>query len=214
MNTSTQSVFYARMILALLYLVGCVGFTIPATEPLFSLLSPFNLLLSGMVLFLFQEKWTAGLVLALPLVALIGFGAELLGTQTGLLFGNYSYGPVLGLKLWDTPLLIGLNWLVLSFGIYTGLRRLPLGWWLPPLGALLMVAFDYVMEPVAVRLDMWSWQGNVIPLKNYIDWFLLSFVLFAGMKLFRLNHRNQLAVWIVLCQFVFFLVLNISLNLI
>ena len=41
--------------------------------------------------------------------------AEILGVNYGLIFGKYDYGDNLGLKLLGVPLLIGLNWVVLTF---------------------------------------------------------------------------------------------------
>lgn len=202
----------ARLVLAILYAVGIVGFSLPQTAPIFADLSPLNLLFSCVLLLLFQQNWSGKISLAFVCIALVGFFAELLGTQTSLLFGSYQYGPVLGWKIWDTPLLIGINWLVLSVGIYVLLQPFKLGWLLPFLGALLMVIFDWVMEPVAVQLNMWQWDGGLIPWRNYTDWFLLSFVIFLFMKMLRLNLRNPLAVWVVGCQFIFFLALNISLK--
>jgi len=204
----------AKMVIVILYLVGVVGFSMQQAEPLFRQLSPYNLLLSLAVLLFFHREWSVRQVVVLLMVALFGFVAELIGTQTGMLFGNYSYGPVLGYKVMDTPLLIGVNWLVLCYGFYVLLTKLKLIYTLPLVGALLMVGFDFVMEPVAVRLDMWSWQEGLIPFKNYIDWFLLSFLLLLLMQLTKLKLINALAVWIVVCQFVFFLVLNVTLMLV
>ena len=208
----TKLVWPARIVVAILYLVGIAGFILPATEGLFKQLSAWNLLFSFLVLLYFHAFWSVKVFAGLFAVTVIGFVAELVGTQTGLLFGQYAYGPVLGLKLWQTPVLIGVNWLVLCYGVYVALSAVKKNWWMPVAGALLMVLFDFVMEPVAVRFDMWQWENGHIPMKNYIDWFLLSFLLLAGMKDLKLNIRNPLAVWIVVCQFVFFLALNLKLN--
>ncbi|RKD91808.1 carotenoid biosynthesis protein [Mangrovibacterium diazotrophicum] len=205
-------IWSARIVVAVLYFVGIVGFSLPETEGIFKQLSAWNLLFSFLVLLYFQTSLSVRVFLALLAVAVAGFAAELVGTQTGLLFGHYTYGLVLGLKLWQTPLLIGVNWLVLCYGVFVGLSALKLKWWMPVVGALLMVLFDFVMEPVAIRYDMWSWENGAIPFKNYVDWFLLSYLLLAGMKDLKLNIRNPLAVWIVVCQFLFFLALHLKLN--
>src|SRR5689334_23098853 len=47
-----------------------------------------------------------GIVYALTLAA------EVIGVATGAIFGAYSYGEVLGFKLLEVPLIIGLNWVV------------------------------------------------------------------------------------------------------
>lgn len=211
MFEGTKLVWPARIVVAILYLVGIAGFSLSATENLFKQLSAWNLLFSFLVLLYFHNRWSVKVFAGLLAVAVLGFVAELAGTQTGLLFGNYAYGPVLGLKLWQTPVLIGVNWLVLCYGVYVALSGVKMSWWMPLIGALLMVLFDFVMEPVAVRFDMWTWENDHIPMKNYIDWFLLSFLLLTGMKALKMNIRNPLAVWIVVCQFLFFLVLHLKL---
>nr|MBD3621967.1 carotenoid biosynthesis protein [Sunxiuqinia sp.] len=119
----------------------------------------------------------------------------------------------LGVQLLNTPLLIGINWLILAYGVFVLFRKINLRWYFPLVGALLMVAFDFVMEPVATALNMWSWETEQIPLKNYVDWYLVSVLIFALMRATRLQLNNRLAVWILLVQFVFFLGLNIILKL-
>jgi putative membrane protein len=76
-------------------------------------------------------------------------------------------------------------------------------------GALAMVAFDWIMEPVAVATDMWNWTNGQIPVKNYIDWFLVSAVLFLSIRIFKVELNNRLAGWLLLMQAVFFLLLNL-----
>ena len=73
------------------------------------MIDPWNL--SGWAVALFL--WT--LPIAVFLIAFaIGFSAELIGVHSGMLFGNYSYGNNLGLKLAEVPLIIGINWGVLA----------------------------------------------------------------------------------------------------
>ncbi|MGD9930711.1 MAG: carotenoid biosynthesis protein [Mangrovibacterium sp.] len=201
-----------KLVLVILYLVGIAGFSMQWSYSLFANLTPLNLLLTFAMLLLAHEGWDLKTVLVLSSVAFIGFVAELIGVHTQWLFGHYWYGPTLGLKLLETPILIGINWLVLSYGVYVLLAPLNLGRLIPFAGALLMVLFDFVMEPVAVSLNMWQWAGEQIPLKNYLDWYLISCLIFAVMYFLKVKLRNKLAVWILLIQFLFFLVLNFILK--
>jgi hypothetical protein len=44
--------------------------------------------------------------------------------------------------------------------------------------------FDWIMEPVAIRLDYWTWAGGDIPMQNYFAWFVIATVsAFAYRKL-------------------------------
>jgi putative membrane protein len=42
--------------------------------------------------------------------------------------------------------------------------------------ALLMTAMDWLMEPVAVSSDFWHWKNGIIPVYNFVCWFLVSLV--------------------------------------
>lgn len=77
------------------------------------------------------------------------------------------------------------------------------------LGALLMVLFDFIMEPVAIELDFWSWENNIIPMYNYISWFVISLVtMYFCFVLFKTNKGIVKQVFIA--QMAFFLILNIK----
>jgi len=45
----------------------------------------------------------------------VGFGVEVLGVKTELIFGSYHYGESLGYKWLSVPLLIGVNWCMLLY---------------------------------------------------------------------------------------------------
>jgi putative membrane protein len=138
--------------------------------------TPFNLLL-GVVLLYWNFPMKNG-VKSLGIwssVYLLGMGTEIVGVNTGLLFGNYSYGNNMGLKVFGVPLLIGINWVVLTFLTATISRRLIVNKWAATLmGALLMVGLDFFIEPVAPIFDYWCWDAGYAPLRNFVDWFFIS----------------------------------------
>jgi putative membrane protein len=72
-----------------------------------------------------------------------------------------------------------------------------------------MLVFDFVMEPVAIATDMWSWGFDTIPHKNYIDWFLISGFLFLMIRILKVEISNRIAGVVLLMQFIFFLALNL-----
>jgi len=213
MKESPARIRLAKILIAILYVVGVLGFSVEATYSLFVFLTPVNLLLTTILLLVFQQAWSVKTAVVLAVVAVIGFTTELIGVNTGLLFGEYEYGPALGFQLMNTPLLIGVNWLILAYGVFVLFSKINHSWYFPLVGALLMVLFDFVMEPVATALEMWSWKTEQIPLKNYVDWYLVSVLIFALMRAARLQLNNRLAVFILGVQFCFFLGLNIILNL-
>ncbi len=99
-------------ILILFFLIGFIGINYSTS---FSRLTPLNLLLAFALL-----VWNrpSSFRLALPALFFIFFGAfilEYMGVSTGLLFGDYAYGSALGPKLAQTPILIGLNWILVVY---------------------------------------------------------------------------------------------------
>jgi bisanhydrobacterioruberin hydratase len=111
-------------------------------------------------------------------VYLIGIAVEIIGVNTGILFGDYSYGENLGPKIVGVPPLIGINWIVLTFLTGTITKRFIRYKWLAAIGAaFLMVGLDFFIEPVAPVFDYWSWHGGFAPLKNFIHWFFVSLLM-------------------------------------
>jgi len=128
-------------------------------------LTPWVLLLLGLAAVLpFFLRASPGAWLWSAAVLLATFLLEAAGTATGRIFGPYTYGPTLGWKLLQVPVVIAFNWLLVILG-FTQLARRLLSAPLPAglLAAALTAGFDFLMEPVAVRLGYWSWQASGIP---------------------------------------------------
>ncbi len=145
---------------------------------------------------------------------------EMVGVATGRLFGAYHYGPTLRGQLAGVPLLIGLNWTTLLLGalawadarLTPRLSRSARLWLVPLTAAFLLTLFDWVMEPVAVALDYWSWHTwPRIPLQNYIAWFGIAFGLGLTYVGLGLRARASLAQFYFLIQAVFFVLLRLIL---
>ena len=200
----------AIIFLVVIYTVGIAGIGLE-WMPQLVYGTPINLLLSlAIVLFFDQHKgksllWFGGLVFSL------GYGIEVLGVQTGKIFGAYSYGEILGFKLWDTPLMIGVNWLllVLSAGnlvdqvLSKGSTYLKIA-----VAATLMLLLDLLIEPVAIHWTMWTWENIDVPLQNYLAWWLIAAVMFGIYYQFLGKHVNKVAGAVFIIQLVFFALLN------
>lgn len=195
------------------YLVGVVGFVVPYTQGIFIDLTPLNLLFSLIVL-IYAVKSDLKLIHwgVFLLVYAIGFIIELIGTNTGWPFGSYAYGDVLGVKLYETPLLIGVNWLVLILSTHLVLAKTVSNKVLIPfIGATAMLIFDLVLEPIAITTGMWTWAELEIPFENYVSWWIIAFVLHFLMLLLRFNRGAKVGMAVFVAQLVFFIVLNIFL---
>lgn len=200
------------IILSILYLVGIFGLTLPI-HPDFALLTPVNLLISLALVLFFHPEWSQKTFLFLALCYLIGFGAELFGVQTGLLFGDYEYGPVLGPKLLGTPYMIGINWILLAYASGVLVNQLLPGknkWLKAILGASIMVLLDIFIEPVAIEYDFWTWQGrSTPPLHNFIGWWIIAFFVHSIFQALQGHIKNKVGIALLILQFIFFITLNL-----
>lgn len=192
--------------------VGLAGFLIPDFEQLFIRLVPFHLLLMLFLLIITADDKSPELKIFALLVYVLGFLIELIGVNTGLIFGGYTYGSALGIKLWATPLMIGVNWMILVYcaGVFLEKFKMSSDVLFSIFGALILTGIDFLIEPVAVRFDYWSWDQGVIPVQNYIGWYLFSFLLFMLFRKMNFRKENSVAILLLIVQTIFFLILNIT----
>jgi len=198
----------AILILGVLYTVGIIGVLIPI-HPEFVRLTPINLFISLAIVLLFHPKWNQQSVFFLMLCYSVGLGAEIYGVQTGRLFGDYTYGPVLGPQVLATPLIIGINWIILAYCSGVAVNHL-LERQHPVLKAflasLLMVGIDVLIEPVAIRLGFWEWTGSSTPpLQNFLGWWLVAFPILISFMYLCGKTKNKVAIALFCFQFLFFL---------
>lgn len=199
-------------ILIVIYAVGLIGLNTTYRD-LIADLTPYTLGLSGLLLLINNRDWNRYFAIFFVICWISGYLVELMGIETGLIFGNYVYGDTLGYKLYDVPVVIGLNWflLVYSCGMIANLFRLNL-LIRAIIGAALMVVLDMSLEPVAVALDFWRWDNDVIPPQNYLGWFVIAFLLSVYFQKLRLKEINRLAIALFIIQYIFFLVLSFTLQ--
>ncbi len=139
--------------------------------------TPVNLFITIVLLFVNLPDVNKGVMLAAGAAFVVGMGVELLGVNFGLIFGQYVYGDNLGVKVGGVPLLIGANWVMLTFitGAVGAVFFKKSAVFAAAFGALLMVLLDLVIEPVAPKFDYWEFANKTAPLSNYIGWFLVAF---------------------------------------
>ncbi len=194
-----------------LYAVGIFGTIIPYTRELFIILTPPILLISLFILMVFHTPdFDKKTILLFLTVYLTSFLIEVAGVKTGLIFGSYSYGKGLGIKLFSTPVIIGLTWVLLVYCTSAVFDRMPISLSLKIAGAsLLMLIYDIVMEQVAPQMDMWSFTGGRIPFQNYLAWFVLALIFNTALKIAGIRITNKFAALLFWCQFVFFIILAV-----
>ncbi|MBK8087386.1 MAG: carotenoid biosynthesis protein [Chitinophagaceae bacterium] len=216
----------ATAIAVLFHVIGLTGILF-FDRQLFVSLTPFNLLLSAGLLIYTQAEKNKAFFLFVLVCVVVGFTVEYIGVNHQLLFGEYEYLNAMGEQWQRVPLVIGVNWFIMMYCCGVSIQLLLNRMWNKLKGtdqparknvgfiavildaALLATFFDWVMEPVAVKLGWWKWLGDgSIPLLNYISWFGISALLLLLFRLLSFDKQNQFAVNLLLIQFMFFLILR------
>lgn len=216
----------ATFIAILFHTIGLTGILF-FDKTFFIKATSFNLLLSALLLVWTQKEKNKYFYFFVAITCMVGFAAEVIGVNTGLLFGDYSYGKALGFQWQKVPLVIGINWFIVLYccGICINtflakiIARVSTETKTPPQvlkamsliadGATLAVLFDWLIEPVAVKLGYWQWNGDgSIPLYNYICWVTVSVLLLGIFHYLKFNKRNKFAINLFLIQMMFFLLLR------
>ncbi len=216
------------LFLALLFHVcGAIGILFTSYKDWFMKSTAFTLLLMALLLvFTHTSKNKKKFFIFLIAASIIGFSAEVIGVNTGILFGKYSYGDVLGAKFLNVPLVIAVNWfnIIYCAGMITqsyeqymikkmkeqGMKishRLQVTSFVVD-AVLLVLLFDWIMEPVAVKLGYWHWQNNDVPAYNYFTWAVVSIILFVVFRKLNKHSSNIFAINLFIIQLLFFLALR------
>jgi putative membrane protein len=201
---------FIKLFFIIIFSVGAAGHLSAEYRGLMLKLTPFILYLSaGIILFTFYNEKNRNIIKWCIAAYLLTFASEVIGVSTGLLFGNYNYGDVLGFKLFNVPLIIGLNWTIIIAGASSIAINLIQNKSLVPFAAaFIAVIFDYILEPAAVSFGYWRWHNDIIPLFNYVTWFILAYI--ASYMQLRMNavQRNDIPQTYLIVQSVFFIILN------
>ena len=201
---------FAILWIVLVHFFGIIGvyflpdWFLPAT--------PITILVSSIVVFLRYEKYRSSRVTAFVVITVLSFLIELYGVKSGNLFGIYTYGNNLGWKIFDVPLIIGVNWAVLIMVAqqltthYIGINS---RFFSAISVATIMTTFDLLLEVLAPQFDFWSFTNmNYAPIENFIAWFGVSFV-FGLYSYSHFRNQNRTAVLYGIAQMIFFMVLGL-----
>jgi len=213
LNQNTDKI--VQIFIPVFYAVGLAGFLIPLSYSYFEKLIPLVLILSFILLVIYHPKQSSNRssILVFTGIYISGWIVEMIGVNTGIIFGEYSYGPNLGLKILNTPVIIGLNWLILVYitssmfekiNIHTNYKIL--------LASVSMLAYDIVLEQVAPLTGMWNWHEGNIPDRNYMAWFVIALIFHTLLKTVGIKTENAVSKNLYISQFVFFLMLAIFIH--
>lgn len=195
----------AIIVLVILHGVGLWGFSNPEWESYFRNLTPYHLLITAVITILFHQPWNKRIAIYLGVIGFLGWGIEVIGVQTGLVFGAYHYGEVLGWAPGGVPLLIGLNWAVLVYAVGMIFLKVPLPYWVKAgIGSAILIIFDFGLEQFAVSKGLWIWEADVIPFQNYAGWFIMAYLFLIVFYRLGFSIRNPIALPFLLIQAMFF----------
>ena len=123
--------------------------------------------------------------------AVVSYGLEETGVQTGLIYGKYHYSDMLGAKLGHVPILIPLAWFMMIYPSWMvakallhsiNIRSIPGITALAAVAAFVMTAWDVVMDPGMAAAGNWIWEtGGAyfgVPRHNYLGWLLTTFIVY------------------------------------
>ncbi|MCH2230625.1 MAG: carotenoid biosynthesis protein [Crocinitomicaceae bacterium] len=196
--------------LAILILFHVIGVFIFKFNPSAVSLSYLTILLCGIIVFLGEENKRKALI-AYTIIFIVGYLIEYIGVTTGLLFGAYSYGNSIGYKLMGIPLIMGVNWIAIVVSSVSVIKKIGLSnntFVIAFLSALLCTLMDFIIEPVAIKFDFWSWEEITIPISNYVDWFIFSLIfayIYTALKL----STNKIAVFLFFIWIAFFSIIKL-----
>jgi putative membrane protein len=146
----------------------------------------------------------------------VSWSYEHIGVETGLIYGAYHYTDALGPKLGHIPIIIPIAWFMMIYPSYIVANLIGNGrqkmtrreeknnnnnnWiilqilWLSFLGAVVMTAWDLVVDPYlsgpTERAWIWEDGGQYfgVPLHNFGGWLLTTFTIYC---LFRLLSESK-----------------------
>jgi bisanhydrobacterioruberin hydratase len=209
MNTLKQKPLIGILIIAIVHFFGVLGI-FSAYKDWFVSMTSMNLLLSFGLLLLYYRGAFKPLIGFIGICYVIGYVAEYLGVNYGILFGDYAYGAALGPALGGVPLIIGVNWFIVTYCCYQLAKLLNPKWHFAiTIGAFFTVALDFFIEPVAIKLGYWQWDGGIIPLSNYIGWFMVSVIIISIYEWKKIELKNPIALPLLAIQALFFILIQV-----
>ena len=196
-------------IIWLFHVCGILGIIYGNSEWFISA-TPLNLSINFFLLLINcnSHKWFFHMVI---LGFLTGMITEILGVQRGWIFGDYQYGGALGYKILGVPILIGVNWALLTIITAAIAQQFYENLFMRiVIGVSLMIFLDLLIEPIAPILDFWAFEGGDAPLQNYIGWTAVALFLQSIFHYFRVEVNGWFPNQLYLLQIIFFTVLLIK----
>lgn len=208
MKSLPQQQFYLYIAIGVLWLFhvsGIIGISI-GYQDWFASRTGLNLVIMFIALIAFYPMDSIKKWILFFTFGMLGILVEYLGVTFGLFFGDYAYGSNFGPKILGVPLLIGVNWAMLTFICGSVANKLSDNVFLKSLlGTFMMLFLDLFMEKVAPIFDFWEFTGGYAPIDNYIAWGVISFIFHLIFHLFKVKGNFLISFHLYMVQLVFFI---------
>lgn len=207
----TKIKFASIFLIWLFHLSGVVGIGF-SNKDLFVSFTPINLLISFFLLFSNQLQIDKKSLRTAVIIFIIGMIAEILGVNYGFIFGDYIYLDNLGMKIMGVPIMIGIQWVILTYitGSFSNYFFKKNKLYSILLGVSLMILLDILIEPLAPKLGFWVFDSEIAPLQNYVGWLLIAvpaqIIFYFGIDSKEITFSSHL----LIVNFLFFGVLNLT----
>ena len=194
----TRVRFLPLQILVVLYAVARTGQAFPDRLPMLAIVAA-HVLFPLIFAFIHGARVYAvrGILIFMLICLAIGNLFENLSILTGFPFGRYHFTNVMGPKLLNVPVLLGLAYIGMGYLSWT-LGGIILGeshgtprrvFARPLVAACLMVAWDLSMDPIWSNLvHGWIWHDGGawfgVPVGNFFGWYLTVYVIFQSFALY------------------------------
>ncbi|NMM50289.1 carotenoid biosynthesis protein [Marinigracilibium pacificum] len=195
--------------LYVMHFFGVIGILSDFRETFLDL-TPLTILITFIIIIYSIPNRNKTTIICISTAFVIGFIAEYLGVNYGLIFGKYTYGDNLGPKILGVPPLIGINWAILSYCTATMTSFMKINTFVKAVtGALLMTSIDLFIEPVAPKTDYWYFEAGIAPVQNYFGWFFVSLIVQIVFQRSDFSKNFYVANNVLVVQTLFFVLLNI-----
>lgn len=165
------------------------------------------------------------------ITAIVSWGYEQVGVETGIVYGKYHYTDVLGAKLGHIPIIIPIAWfmmiypsfiianLITSSSISKNQNKISRIIWLSIISAIVMTAWDLVIDPYlsgpTQRVWVWESEGQYfgVPLQNFAGWISTTFTIYFLYLIFErkmTSYNNNLTKWIMVMPVLAYGIMMIS----
>lgn len=165
--------------------------------------SGINVILFAIPVFWATMMWLGrrDAILLFGILGVLALGIETSAMITGFPYGHFGYSELLGYRLFGlTPWTVFLAWTPLVLAAYGIAARLIVGgrlWSIRIiLVSIILVVFDLVLDPGAVKIGFWRYEGGGVyygvPISNFAGWLFSGAIGAAVIEIFTFFRKPLL----------------------